>query len=59
MMDKNFILTELNHIEAAAQSVYIKGCDDVARSNLAQLIGICNAVRAVREELAKGEETNA
>ena len=54
-MNNNKILALCNQIEAAASNVYIRGCDGVARSNLAQLIGICDAVDKIRTELAEKE----
>lgn len=47
-------------IEQAVNSVYVKGCDDVALSNMAQLRGIHNAVSQIRAEMnKKGEKDHA
>lgn len=49
-----------NQIEAAVNSVYIRGCDDIAMSNLAQLRGIYNAAERIKSEVnGKEEKRNA
>ena len=52
------IETLCDQIIAAAMSVYVKGCDDVAMSNITQLRGICQAAAKIKD-LAKGENKNA
>lgn len=50
-------ITELcNQIQAALNSVYIRGCDDIAMSNLAQLRGIYNAAENIKSEVTKTED---
>ncbi len=50
-------ITELcNQIEAAVNAVYIRGCDDIAMSNLAQLRGIYNAAEQIKTEVSVKEE---
>lgn len=53
------IETLCDQIVAAAMSVYVKGCDDVAMSNIAQLRGICQAAGRIKEISAKGENKDA
>ena len=53
------IETLCDQIIAAAMSVYVKGCDDVAMSNITQLRGICQAAGRIKEISAKGENKNA
>lgn len=57
-MEKNKIDNLCDQIIAAAMSIHIKGCDDVAMSNLAQLRGICNAAAKIKE-IAKGDDSHA
>ena len=52
---KNEIENLCDQIAAAANAVYIKGCDDIAVSNLAQLRGICQAANRIKE-IKKGEK---
>lgn len=52
------IETICDQIIAAAMSVYVKGCDDVAMSNITQLRGICQAAAKIKD-LAKGEDKRA
>ena len=50
-------VTELcNQIEAAVNAVYIRGCDDIAMNNLAQLRGIYNATEQIKNEVSGKEE---
>lgn len=51
------IETLCDQIVAAAMSVYVKGCDDVAMSNITQLRGICQAAAKIKD-LTK-EDKNA
>lgn len=48
-----------DQIISGAMSVYVKGCDDVAMGNIAQLRGICQAAGRIKEISAKGENENA
>ncbi len=54
-------ITEIcNQIEAAVNSVYIRGCDDIAMNNIAQLRGIYNAAEQIKTEVSgKEEKSNA
>jgi hypothetical protein len=52
------IETLCDQIIAAAMSVYVKGCDDVAMSNITQLRGICQAAAKIKEVMTK-EAQNA
>lgn len=52
------IIDMCDQIIAAAMSVYVKGCDDVAMSNIAQLRGICQAAAKIKD-LADKEDKNA
>lgn len=52
------IETLCDQIIAAAMSVYVKGCDDVAMSNITQLRGICQAAAKIKEIMTK-EAQNA
>ena len=56
---KSEIDTLCDQIVAAANAVYVKGCDDIAVSNLAQLRGICQAANRIKEISKKGEKDNA
>lgn len=55
---KTEIETLCDQIIAAANAVYVKGCDDVAMSNLAQLRGICISADKIKS-LSKGGDTDA
>lgn len=55
---KEEIQKRLAQIEAAVNAVYIKGCDDIAMSNLAQLRGIWQSVQVIKE-LIKEDDTDA
>ena len=52
---KSDIETLCDQIVAAANAVYVRGCDDIAVSNLAQLRGICQAANRIKE-IKKGEK---
>lgn len=53
------IETLCDQIVAAAMSVYVKGCDDVAMSNITQLRGICQSAARIKELVAKGDDNHA
>ena len=53
---KSEIETLCDQIVTAVNAVYIKGCDDIAVSNLAQLRGICQAANRIKEISKKGEK---
>lgn len=55
---KNEIETLCDQIAAAVNSVYVKGCDDIAMSNLAQLRGIWQAAQRIKQ-LIKEDEKDA
>lgn len=46
-----------DQIIAAAMSVYVKGCDDVAMNNITQLRGICQTAAKIKD-LADKEDKN-
>lgn len=48
-----------DQIISAANSVYVKGCDDIAMSNFAQLRGICQSAQKIKETVKKGEKEDA
>ena len=52
---KSEIETLCDQIISAANAVYVRGCDDIAVSNLAQLRGICQAANRIKE-IKKGEK---
>lgn len=56
---KNEIESLCDQIAAAVNSVYVKGCDDIAMTNLAQLRGIWQAANRIKEICKKGEKDNA
>ena len=56
---KSEIETLCDQIAAAANAVYVRGCDDIAVSNLAQLRGICQAANRIKEISKKGDKDNA
>lgn len=56
---KGSVETLCNQIIAAANSVYVKGCDDIAMSNYAQLRGICVSANQIKEIYKKGERNDA
>lgn len=45
-------------IVSGANAVYVKGCDDIAMSNLAQLRGICMSANRIRQ-LIKEDDKDA
>lgn len=47
-IDTKEIANCCDQIVSAAMSVYIKGCDDVAISSMAQLRGICAAADRIK-----------
>lgn len=55
---KDQILKLCEQIIAAVNSVYTKGCDDVAMNNVAQLRGIWQSANKI-ERLIKEEDNNA
>lgn len=55
----NDIKTLCDQIIAAAMSVYVKGCDDVAMSNITQLRGICQAAAKIKDLADKEDKHNA
>ena len=55
---KNEIETLCDQIAAAVNSVYVKGCDDVAMSNLAQLRGIWQSALRIKQ-LIKEDDKDA
>ncbi len=56
---KEDVVVLCDQIIAAANAVYVKGCDDIAVSNLAQLRGICQAANHIKEISKRGEKDNA
>lgn len=46
---KNEIETLCDQIAAAVNSVYVKGCDDIAMNNLAQLRGIWQSAQQIKQ----------
>lgn len=56
---KSDIETLCDQIITAANAVYVRGCDDIAMSNLAQLRGIWQAANRIKEISKKGEKDNA
>ena len=55
-MDKNRVKALCNQIQAEANGVYIRGCDDVARNNLARLMAICNLATQIVGEISKPDK---
>ena len=52
------IMQQLSQIEAAVNAVYVRGCDDVSLSNMAQLRGIWQSVQRIKQ-LMKEEDKDA
>ena len=53
---KSEIETLCDQIVAAANAVYVKGCDDIAVSNLAQLRGICQAANRIKQLIKEDDK---
>lgn len=55
---KNEIETLCEQIISAANSVYVKGCDDVAMLTIAQLRGIRQSAQRIKQ-IIKEDDTDA
>lgn len=51
-------MRQLSQIEAAVNAIYVRGCDDVALSNMAQLRGVWQSVQRIKQ-MMKEEDKGA